>query len=456
MATTRGATRRRRADGPPHVRPGQPALQGCREGTRQVDECGHRQRRRGRSHRALPRQRSRPRWHRPRGPPTPAPRCATGGSTPRGRSVPATTGRLGPSATTAAVANARGRPTRREHQTGDGDDEPDEVEGCRRPPPQREARHGVDDIVLTLGHPQPTGPGQRDRHHADGHDRRTQDVVDGGQRRHRDAPATEDDQSGITSGGQRSFDRGAQLGGRRERQQMAGPGTQPQMGSGDGAFEGTGRLDGSLGVVVAPDQLDRTPQRRQRVVVAFVHQAHQDVAHDAVRGPVVGRAVTLARPLHGRVTDHMGPVQRPRHPESQRRPAPTARPGDQRCPAQHERAHELGPRRRQAHRDPAPERVAHDHRRGSRPGPLSSTSCATAAAYSADPQGSGEGVSHRTREGRAPRSTGGPRGPTGRATPRSRRACGASRGAPRPPAVPLPTSRRTTPHRRATAAPRGG
>ena len=94
-------------------------------------------------------------------------------------------------------------------------------------------------------------------------------------------------------------------------------------------------LDGHLGVLLAPDQLDRAADGGHRVSVLLGQQADEDVTHDPFRRPVVGGPVFAPHLLHPVVSDQPEGVEAVDHPVGDRGPRPGPIPGQQGHPAQH-------------------------------------------------------------------------------------------------------------------------
>ncbi len=154
----------------------------------------------------------------------------------------------------------------------------------------------------------------------------------------------------------------------------------------------------------------------KRVVVALVHEAHEDVAHHALGGAVVGRAVALTGPFHARRRRADGHGAWPAPPGSRRGATRPARPAGRAAPRS-------APGRARARAGPPPGAPPPDRRASGRrrtsPGPAVPTPPravgATAAAYSTDPQGSvGAGVAPKPGRSGATVAQRGPAGGAGR------------------------------------------
>ena len=167
--TTVGATRASRAAASSTNVRGQPALQRGGDRTGQVDQRPGRPGRPPPPGGGQPGQDADRRPPPPRGPPTPPPASAAGGSRPAARCVPAATSPSGPAATTAAVTTPATGHTSEATAAATATTAADQFGGVDRPPPGGEPRARPGQVVLALGHPQPTEPGRDAGRHAGGH-----------------------------------------------------------------------------------------------------------------------------------------------------------------------------------------------------------------------------------------------------------------------------------------------
>ena len=246
MATTVGATRARRAAARATWAPARRRSKGAVTAAGQVDQGRHRQRGGGGGHRALPGHGRRPPRRRPRAPTHTSASVRSRRVHASGEVRPRSDSPTGPTATTAAVAKAHAGQRDESRKPGHGDDEPDQVErrtrsttagrsGSRRR--RGSARAGPPAATAA----RPTRDGQR-AHAGHGDGPRAITV---------DAPAPARPRRAARAGA---------VSGRSGRR----PGTGSRWASGMRRRQRPGHRSGDLGVVVAPHQLDRAAQARQR------------------------------------------------------------------------------------------------------------------------------------------------------------------------------------------------
>ena len=119
-------------------------------------------------------------------------------------------------------------------------------------------------------------------------------------------------------------------------------------------------LERNLGVLLAPDQVDRAADGRHVVRVVLRQQPHEHVAHHPLRGPVVGGPVPVPHGFHPALTEQAHPVEPADGAVGHRRPG-AALALDQGDPAQHQPLDPVGDQCAQPDGNPPPERVADQH-----------------------------------------------------------------------------------------------
>ena len=232
------------------------------------------------------------------------------------------------------------RPPDRQDRGHQGDDGQDHVGRRRPPPPAGEPEHRPGQIVLPLGHPQPPEPGGHAGHDAAGDGEPGHAVVEAGQvhGHHRRCPAGSAQREPAIGSSPAGAGCGPGLSASRPstaRRSRSGasvgsrwpmPGSVTSVADGNTGLGPDGHLDGHLGVVLAPHQVDRAADGGHGLAVLLGQQPDEDVAHHPVGRPVVGGPVPVPHaPPCARRRAAPG-VEPPGHPEGRGRAGP-AGPG---------------------------------------------------------------------------------------------------------------------------------